>query len=463
MKITFHGAAKTTTGSMHLLEINGKRILLDCGLYQGRRKEAFERNRNFPVPARSVEVCLLSHAHIDHSGNLPTLVKHGFRGKIYATPPTRDLCEIMLLDSAYLQARDVEYVNKKRRRQGKNPFEPLYDQDDVSQALRRFQGLRYDKTRKIAPGVHATFHIAGHILGSALTVLDIDERGTRRRLLFTGDMGRKGMPILKDPHIVKDVDLLITESTYGNRLHPQEEDVKASLEDLGKKIVERRSRLLIPAFSVGRTQQILYLLQELWNEKRLPEIPVVVDSPLSTRATRVYDDHPECYDREMMALLRTSDDPFSMERIRFTATVEESKALNDRTGPLVLISASGMCEGGRILHHLAHAVGNPKNILLFVGYQAQHTLGNRIVEGRSPIRIYGEEYPLRAEVHRIEALSAHADREELLSYFDEMGPSVAKAFVVHGEPEPAEALADALRDRGAQAVTVPDEGDVFEV
>ena len=463
MQITFLGAAMTTTGSMHLIEANGSRILLDCGLYQGRRKEAFERNRNLPIEPGSLDACVLSHAHIDHSGNMPTLVTKGYHGSIYATPATRDLCEIMLMDSAYLQERDVEYVNRKRKRKHKNLFEPLYRQEDIPGTLAQFERLAYGTAAEIAPGVVITFHDAGHILGSALTTIDITESGTTRRLLFTGDMGRWDMPILRDPVVVSDVDLLITESTYGNRLHPQHEDVKASLVELCDKIIERSSHLIIPSFSVGRTQELLYLMHELWAEGRMGDIPVYIDSPLSTKATKIYDDHPECYDQEMLRLIRRHEDPFSMDRAICTANVQESKKLNHMAGPLVIISASGMCEGGRILHHLKNNIEDEDNVILFVGYQAEHTLGRRIVKNQPPFRIFGDEYELRAEVRSIQALSAHADRDELLRYFRQMGPKVERAFVVHGEPDQSQPFAESLRALGARDVLVPEPGQTVGI
>jgi len=463
MKIHFLGAAKTTTGSMHMLEVNGTRVLLDCGLYQGKRKLAFEKNRNLPFDPRSVHACVLSHAHIDHSGNIPTLVKNGFAGRIFATPATVDLAAIMLPDSAYLQEKDVEYVNRKRRRQGKNPFEPLYVAQDVTDALNCFQGVRYEDPRAVAPGVVVTFHDAGHILGSAVCEIEITENGATRRLLFTGDLGRDEMPILKDPVIVTGVDILITESTYGNRLHPKEQDVKAELLALCNKAMKHRSRMVIPAFSVGRTQQLLYFLHQLWGEGKLPEIPVYVDSPLSLKATKVHDDHPECFDRDMKVLASSSDEPFSMGRATFVQTLDQSKALNKMAGPVIIISASGMCEGGRILHHLKHTVEDRRNIILIVGYQAEHTLGRRLVHRRNPIKIFGEQYHLGAEVHSIQALSAHADRNDLLSYIRKMGPEVDHAFVVHGEPEQSMPFADALRKLGAKDVRVPGPGETAEI
>jgi metallo-beta-lactamase family protein len=463
MRIHFFGAVRTTTGSMHLMEVAGRRLLLDCGLYQGKRKEAFEWNRHLPFAPGSIDACILSHAHIDHSGNLPTLVKGGFRGPIIATPATRDLSEIMLLDSAHLQEKDVEYVNKVRRRQGKNPFEPLYVAEDAQRAVRQFVPLPYAEAKEIFPGVTLTLQDAGHILGAATVTLDLAETSGKCRLLFTGDLGRPHMPILRDPVVVHDVDVLITESTYGDRLHPPGEDVKQELLGFCQRVLSRSSRLLIPAFSVGRTQQVLYFLHELWEEGRLPDIPVYVDSPLSTKATEVYEKHPECYDQDMMKLLAHSQEAFTFGRVTYVADVEESKQLNDRKGPMIIISASGMCEGGRVLHHLAHSIGDERNVILIVGFQAENTLGRRLLQRQSPVRIFGEPYELKAEVDSILALSAHADRSEFQDYFRAMGPRFKQAFAVHGELEQAEALAHTLRALGAQKALVPQPGDTFEL
>ncbi len=463
MKITFHGAARTTTGSMHLLSIDGRNVLLDCGLNQGKRKEAFELNRNLPFRGSEIDACVLSHAHIDHSGNLPSLVKSGFTGNIYATDATVSLCEIMLMDSAYLQEKDVEYVNRKRKEQGKNLFEPLYLAGDVRKTLALFSPVPYENPVEVAPGLKATFHDAGHILGAASVELEFGSGGETKRMLFTGDLGRKDMPILKDPVIVRGVQYLITESTYGNRLHPKEDDVKDNLENLCRRIEQKKSRLLIPAFSVGRTQQILYYLHELHGEGRLGAIPVYVDSPLSTRATRVYEKHEECYDHEMLRKLREDDSPFALKNVSYVTETADSKALNNTPGPVIIISASGMCEGGRILHHLKNSVGNSDNVILIVGYQAEHTLGRRLVHRQSPIKIFGEEYELNADVQSIQALSAHADRNEMLDYFKQMGPEVECAFVVHGDPDQQEPFAAALRKNGAKKVLIPEKGQSFEI
>jgi metallo-beta-lactamase family protein len=463
MRITFYGATGNTTGSMHLVEVNGSRVLLDCGLCQGHRKEAFERNRNLPFDPADIDAVVLSHAHIDHSGNLPTLVKSGYEGPIFATPATQDLCDIMLMDSAYLQVKDVEYVNKKRRKKGKNPFEPLYVQDDAQRAMQQFQPLPYEDPHEVVPGMTVNFHNAGHILGAGLTEIELTEDGREARMLYTGDLGRKDQPILRDPVIVREVDTLITESTYGDRLHPREEDVKEILEELCERTLQRSSRLVVPAFSVGRTQQLLYFLHELWEEDRIEDIPVFVDSPLSTKATRVYQDHPECYDREMMQHIMAENNPFTMQHVTYVTETEESKKLNHREGPVIIISASGMCEGGRILHHLKHSVEDERNTVLIVGYQAEHTLGRRLIHKESPIKIYGDYYDLEAEVVSIQALSAHADRDEMLEYFQQMGPEVDRAYVVHGDPDQQGPFAETLREMGAAEVTIPERGNSFEI
>jgi len=463
MNITFHGAARTTTGSMHLVEVNGSRILLDCGLFQGKRKDAFERNRNLPFDVAGIDAAVLSHAHIDHSGNMPTLVKRGFRGKILATPATVDLCDIMLRDSAYLQTRDVEYVNKKRARQGKHLFEPLYVPADIDETMDRFKPVPYGSTAEAAPGVAVTFYDAGHLLGSALVALDVKSNGESKRLLFTGDLGQAGMPILRDPVVVDGARTLITESTYGNRSHPPKADVQGRLKGFIDDIQRQRAKLIIPSFSVGRTQQLVYFLNEIYDEGRIGGVPVFVDSPLSCRATAVYEKHPECYDLEAVRALMEGDKPFQFRGLTYVTETEESKELNRLRGPAIIISASGMCEGGRILHHLKNNIPDPRNIVLFVGYQAQNTLGRRIVEGAESIKIFGEEYDVNARVHTINALSAHADREGLLDHFESVRSSLGKVFVVHGEDEKCEALGAALQERRAPDVVIPSPGETHPI
>lgn len=463
INVTFYGAAQTTTGSMHLVEANGQRILLDCGLFQGNRKEAFEKNRNLPIDPATLDAVVLSHAHIDHSGNLPTLARRGFRGKVYSTPATRELCDIMLRDSAYLQMRDLEIVNRKRAKQGKNLFEPLYEQGDVDRILERFQDEPLKRMVDMGGGVSLVFHNAGHILGSALVQLDVtDGQGHSRRLLFTGDLGQPDQPILRDYDYPEGADILLIESTYADRDHPSAEDVKGRLKGFIEDIHQLRSKLVIPAFSVGRTQQVLYYLNRLVEERRIPPTAVYVDSPLSLKATKIYAKHRECYDDDASDILRQGVDPMKFPGLKFVETPDESKALNDIPGPMVIIAASGMCEGGRVLHHLQRTVGDARNIILIVGFQAENTLGRRIVERQSPLRILGDEFDLNARVHTINALSAHADRKALIRWFDAIkGTRLSRVFAVHGEPEKVDAMTALVRAHGIENVVAPLPGQIF--
>ena len=463
MKITFYGAAQTTTGSMHLVEANGKRILLDCGLYQGHRKEAFERNRNLPFDPAGIDAVVLSHAHIDHSGNLPQLVRHGFRGKVYARQATIDLCDAMLRDSCFLQNRDLEYVNKKRRAQGKNLFEPLYEQKDVDALMGHMTPVRMHAPQEICRGVTLTLFNAGHILGSAQVQLDVEEGGARRRLLFTGDLGQPNQPILRHYEYPQGADVVLMESTYADRVHPSAEDVEGRLKGYIDDIVQQRSKLLIPAFSVGRTQQILYYLNRLLAAGRIRPIPVFIDSPLSQKATRIYEKHTEVYNDAACDLLDQGVHPLDFPGLRFLETPEQSMALNDLRGPMIIIAASGMCEGGRVVHHLKKCVVDPRNIILIVGFQAESTLGRRLVDYVDPIRILGEELPLRARVQTINALSAHADRKGLMDWFDHVKGSVRRAFAVHGEPEKVAAMVEMLKAHGCAAAVAPVSGQSFVI
>jgi len=464
MKLTFFGAAQTTTGSMHLVEVNGKRILLDCGLFQGNRKEAFEKNRQMPVDPATLDAVILSHAHIDHSGNLPTLARHGFRGKIYSTPATRDLCDIMLRDSAYLQMRDLEIVNRKRAQQGKNLFEPLYEQQDVDRIMSCFSPEPLKRAGDLGNGVGFVFHNAGHILGSALVQLDVkSSSGRSRRLLFSGDLGQPDQPILRDYDYPDGADVLLIESTYADRDHPSAEDVKGRLKSFIDDIHQQKSKLVIPAFSVGRTQQVLYYLNRLTEEGRMKPTKVYVDSPLSLKATKVYAKHRECYDDEASDLLRQGIDPLKFPGLQFVETPEESKALNDQSGPMVIIAASGMCEGGRILHHLQRTVGDPRNIILIVGFQAENTLGRRIVDQKSPLKILGDEFELKARVHTINALSAHADRTALMRWFDGVKSNLSRVFAIHGEPEKVMAMTSLVKQHGIENAIAPVPGQQFEI
>ena len=462
MKITFLGAAQTTTGSMHLIEACGKRILLDCGLYQGHRKEAFEKNRNLPVDAKKIDYVILSHAHIDHSGNLPQLVRAGFRGRVFARAQTCELCDVMLRDSCFLQRRDLEYVNKKRKAQGKNLFEELYNEKDVDALMQLMEPVHLHTPTKIAPGLEFTFHNAGHILGSALVQLDVSGgTGHNHRLLFSGDLGQPNQPILRHYEYPEGADILLIESTYADRLHPSAESVQDMLEMLIRKIDRHNAKLLIPAFSVGRTQQIIYYLQRLHAAGKLPKIPIYIDSPLSQKATKIYERHTGCYNEDALEMLRLGMNPLHVEGMEFVGTPAESMALNDRPGPMIIIAASGMCEGGRVVHHLKQIVEDPWNIILIVGFQAENTLGRRIVEERNPIRILGEERELNARVKTINALSAHADRDGLMDWFDKVGKNVKHAFAIHGEPEKVEAMRKLLLEHGAPRATAPVPGQTF--
>ncbi|HSG82131.1 MAG TPA: MBL fold metallo-hydrolase [Gemmatimonadota bacterium] len=467
MKIQFWGAAGTVTGSMHLVEVGGRKILLDCGLYQGRRKEAFERNRVLPFDAAEIDAVVLSHAHIDHSGNLPSLVKSGFRGSIYATPATRDLCAYMLVDSAHLQENDVRYVNKRRKKQGKKLFEPLYTKSDAIETLDRFRTVGYDRPFLPVPGATVSFRDAGHILGSALVALDADEKGRKSRLVFSGDIGRKGLPILRDPQVFEGADYVIMESTYGNRRHGGDGDASAVLRDAVADAQRRGGVLMIPAFAVGRTQEIVYRLNQMCGDGELPEIDVFVDSPLAINATDVFRLHPECWDREYReaALTDADNDPLSFSRLRYLRAPQESMKLNQREEPAVIIAASGMCEGGRILHHLRHHAPNPASTVLFVSFQAQHTLGRRIREGKSPVSIYGEETEIRAEVREAEGYSAHADRDGLLNWAArvQQDGDVRHIFLVHGEEEGLNALAAGLKKKDGVDVQIPERGQKYEL
>lgn len=467
LELEFWGAAQTVTGSMHLLKVNGYNILLDCGLYQGHRKEAFERNKNFPFDPTKIDVLILSHAHIDHTGNVPTLVKNGYRGPIWGTPATRDLCAIMLRDSAYIQESDVKYVNKRRIKQGKQPFEPLYTQADAVEALTLYQSIGYNRPFQVVPGVQAFYREAGHILGSASVTLDIDDGGKHKRLVFSGDVGRKNLPILRDPAPVDGADFIIMESTYGNRFHETPDQARAALKQAVLEVYDRKGKLIVPSFAVGRTQELVYGLHELTDRNEIPKIDVFVDSPLAVNATEIFRLHPEVYDRETRDFLAetNSRDPFGFEGITYIREVRDSKALNDLDQPAVIISASGMCESGRILHHLKNNITDGRNMILFVGYQAENTLGRKILEGQPEVPIFGDEYHVKARVQKINGYSAHADHNGLLNWLraaQERG-NPQKLFLVHGEVENATALAEAAREQGLPEVYVPARSQRFEL
>jgi metallo-beta-lactamase family protein len=439
---------------------------VDCGLYQGKRQESFERNRKLPFDPSTIDTLVLSHAHIDHSGNIPTLIKSGFEGNIYTTPASRDLCSAMLRDAGHIQESDTVYVNKKRARKGLPPLDPLYTIEDATASLKHFISVAYNRSLTIAPGVLLTFYDAGHILGSAVTALDIEENGETRRLVFSGDLGRKDMPILKDPVVVDDTDLLIIESTYGDRLHEPIETTDERLQDVIIETYEREGKMIVPAFSVGRTQELVYALHRLTKARDIPTLPIYVDSPLSVNVTEIFRLHPECYDQEVNQFLAEGNrrDPFGFYRLTYVRAVEASKELNFLREPAIIISASGMCEAGRILHHLKNNIEESNNTVLIVGWQAPHTLGRRIVERQPIVKIFGEEYRLNARVETINGFSAHADRTELLDYAQQLGPNrLQSVFVVHGEEASSLALADGLEGMGVKQAIVPRLGETFEL
>jgi metallo-beta-lactamase family protein len=465
MRLSFFGAARTVTGSKHLLELdNGKRLLLDCGLFQGRREESDRLNREFGFDPVTIDAVLLSHAHIDHAGLLPKLWMEGFRGRIFATHATCSLSTLLLLDSAHIQDKDVRFVNKIRRRHDKPGIEPLYGTPEAEGVLEHFVGVGYQQTFSPAPGVSVEYRDAGHILGSASMVLTIEERGKTTRLGFTGDVGNPNRPILRDPQAMADCDYLISESTYGGEVHDPPDRTRAHLLEVITRTSARGGKVIIPSFAVGRTQEIVHALDRLWNEGKLPPIPVYVDSPLAVSATGVFRAHPECFDPEMHEYLLTDDDPFGFERLTYVRDVEQSKALNGLRTPAVIISASGMCEAGRILHHLRNSVEDDRNTVMIVGYCADHTLGKRIVERRPEINIFGEPHRLRAEVVVMNSLSAHADEPGMLDFIGKMDRErLRRIFLVHGSPDRQEKMRLALVSAGYRNVDVPEHAESVEL
>ncbi len=464
MKIQFLGAVRTVTGSMHRLEVNGRSILLDCGLYQGRRSESWERNRRFAFDPAQIHALVLSHAHIDHSGNIPSLTRAGFDGNIHTTAATRDLCAAMLRDSAHIQEQDAAYMSRKRQARGEPPVEPLYTIADATASLGCFTSLSYGRSFAPAPGVTGVFVDAGHILGSAITTLDLVEGERRLRLAYSGDLGARQQPILRDPALVRDVDVLIVESTYGNRTHETPQEALSRLEQIVNEAWQRGGKLIVPAFAVGRTQTLVYQLHQLMLHRDIPNLPIYVDSPLAINVTEVFRLHPECYDDEAAHFVTSSGDPFGFGRLRYVRTVEESKELNFMREPAIIISASGMAEAGRILHHLKNNIPDPRNTVLLVGYQAQNTLGRKIQEGRPEVPILGEMVPLRAHVETVSGFSAHADRDGLLKWVQAVrGERLRQVYVVHGEDEEAEGLAEALKGLGGLDVRLPQPEETFEL
>ncbi len=456
--VTFWGAAHTVTGSMHLVQSAGLQILLDCGLYQGKRAEARSRNSQFPFPPSSIEAVILSHAHIDHCGNLPNLVRQGFDGTIYCTAATRDLLAVMLADSAKIQEEDAAYLNKKHK-SGEPDIEPLYHQHDVRQTMQQVQSLPYLRPGVIADAITFRFIEAGHLLGSAMVHLTLPGIARDRTITFTGDLGRRELPILRDPAPVPPADLLITESTYGGRNHPKVELLADDLCALAHRTVARGGKIIVPAFSLGRTQNIVYYLHLLVSQGKLPKLPVFVDSPLAVAATEVFRLHPECFDEATWDLLQTDNDLFGGYLVRYVRSVEESKALNFYKDPCLIISASGMCETGRILHHLKHNIEDPRNTILIIGYQAPETLGRRLVEKRPEVRIHDKMYQAKAEIVVMNGFSCHADRNDFSDFLGPIAGQVGKTRLVHGEADQATALMQLLQEKGFKDVAYPDRGE----
>jgi metallo-beta-lactamase family protein len=467
MHINFIGAARTVTGSKHVIRTKHATVLLDCGLFQGRRKESIRVNQELGVDARSIDAVVLSHAHIDHSGALPLLMKHGYDGPIFMTPATRDLCAAMLEDAAMIQANDARYINKliERENADMDPVSPLYGEEDVVRVLENTIAVPYKRTVPIADGVRLTFYDAGHVLGSAISALDVEEGGKTKRIVFTGDLGRKNMPILKDPEIVHGAHALLTESTYGDRLHKPIEAMEDDLADVLERTYKRGGKVLIPSFALERAQELLYAINVLKGQGRMPKMPVYVDSPLTVKITDVFRLHPECYDTETRALIRENRSPFDFEEVVYVEAKEDSQRIDASPEPCVIMAASGMCEAGRIVHHLKATIESPKNTICIVGFQAPHTLGRRIVERRPRVRIFGVERDLRAEVVVLNGFSAHADQRDLLEYavaLKERGP-LEKIALVHGEGAAQEALIAKMREVGFDHVSAPSPMSTLEL
>lgn len=466
MKITFYGAARTVTGSKHLVTLdNGKKILLDCGFFQGHGADTDPMNRHFGFDPAEIDYLILSHAHIDHSGNIPNLVKQGFSGKIYCTSATRDLAAIMLADTAHIQENDIKYVNKKRQKKNLAPFTPIYDIGDVENALELFFTIPYRKKFMLEEGIELQFTDSGHILGAAAVHLTITENGVKKRLCFTGDIGRASDKILKAPEPFPQCDYLICESTYGNRLHESSEKTENRLlEIVYETCVNKKAKLIIPAFSLGRTQEVVYALNNLRNAKKLPPIPVYVDSPLSVNATTIMRAHPECFNAEILRTMQSDPDPFGFDNLFYIQKAEDSIKLNDDKRPMIIISASGMAEAGRIKHHIKNNIENPESTILLVGYCTPESLGGRLANGNKEVFIYGKEYKVKARVELMNSYSAHADYNEMLSYLDCQDKKlIKKFFLVHGDYEVQQDWREKLLSKGFTNIEIPEMKSSWEV
>ncbi|MBI5966124.1 MAG: MBL fold metallo-hydrolase [Chloroflexi bacterium] len=464
MRINFHGAAHTVTGSQHLLEINGSKLLLDCGLYQGKRADTYERNLNFAYDVRSVDAVILSHAHIDHAGNLPNLVKQGYEGLIFATHATVDLAGLMIADSARIQESDAEYVNKKRAQRGEEPIEPLYTIEDAEDVAAMFKGVHYGEAFEPIPGVVARLYEAGHILGSAGVSLEIEEKGKKTRLWFSGDIGRYRMPLLRDPILPDAADYMIMESTYGDKSHSNPENAFIEFRDVVKRTIERGGKVIVPAFAVGRTQELVYNLNEMMQDHDVPRVPVYVDSPLAVNATQVFRNHTECFDEETRQFVLEARHPaLDFKMLTYVKSVDESKALNERKEPMIIISASGMAETGRIVHHIRNNIGDPKNTICIVSWQAPNTMGRRLADREPQVNIFGEVYKRKCDVATIGGLSGHAGQDLLMKYALGVKDSMKQLFLVHGEEKQAMMLKGLLKGQNLDQVHYPEQHESVEL
>lgn len=465
MKIKFAGAAGEVTGSKHLITFNGRQILLDCGLFQGRRKECDEKNRHLKFDPKKVDVVILSHAHMDHSGDLPILIKNGYNGPIYCTHATRDLCNYMLADSALIQEREVEWLKKRKKANKEDIPEALYNLEDVEKTLKLFRGVGYEQSFVVDDGVVASFYDAGHILGSALVHMIFFDKKKKKylKLCFTGDLGRRGLPLLRDPQPIPPADVLISECTYGNRLHANIDTVEDDLATVVNEVCKRGGKLIIPSFALERAQEIVYYLNILRKKDKIPSIPMYVDSPLSGNVTEVFRSHAECFDDKVYKeFIEHGENPFGFSDLKYVRDAEESKTLNGKPGPMIIIAASGMCEHGRVLHHLKNNIEDSRNTVLIVGYQAADTLGRKLVDGFKEVNIFGDMHRVKASVYVMDAFSAHADRSDLLDYIGRI-EDLKKIFLVHGEQTQLESFTGALHENGYKDVYVPKYGEEIEI
>jgi len=466
MRLKFCGADRTVTGSSHLIILDdGFKILLDCGLFQGKQAYVDEWNQKFSFDPKEIDVLILSHAHIDHSGRIPKLVREGFSGNIYCTPATLDLSKIMLLDSGHIQVNDSIYHNKKRIKRGLPELPPLYQPEDVGKAMSQFKSVDYEQWFNLRPDVSFLFRDNGHILGSGSVTVKIQSQGKETIIGFTGDIGRPNRPILKDPITMPNCDYLISESTYGARIHERfPEDMDTFWKIVDDTCFQRKGKLIIPAFSVGRTQEIVYMLDQMVKVKAMTQLPVYVDSPLSTNATNIYRSHPECFDEDIRHYLLTDTNPFGFNNLKYITEVEQSKALNFDPQPCIIISASGMAEAGRIVHHISNNIEDEKNTLLFVGYCGEGTLGARIRNGMNPIRIFGEEKKVRAHIAIMDSFSAHGDQKEMIDFLNPLDKSrLKKTFLVHGDYDAQTVFRGKLMENGFLNIDIPEQGNEFEI